>query len=120
MRAVTTSDGAPGLPDASGFAWGYIAGGALHPGRGVNNGEAEDRYALMRYTVNVDGNFALRDSLVTHVGCQFSNGVELRVLAGATVVRSEIIDLAESRAIDADLGYLSAGTPVTVAVGQWQ
>ncbi len=111
------SDGAPGLPDASGFSWGYIAGGTAHPGRGVNNGEAEDRYALMRYTVNGDGYFSLRDSLVTHVGCQYSTGVELLILAGTNVVRTEIIGLAESRAIDADLGYLLAGTPITVALG---
>jgi glucose/arabinose dehydrogenase len=111
------SDGAPGLPDASGFAWGYVGSGSVHPGRGTNKGEANDRFALLRYTVATDGYFALRDSLATHVGCQFSNGVEIRVLAGVALARAEIVGRSESRSFDADLGYLAAGTPITVAVG---
>lgn len=111
------SDGAPGLPDATGMNYGFVGPGAMHPGLGQANGQATDRFAIARYAVPQGGYYEIRNGLLQHIGCGFGNGVELAIIVGQQVVHRHVVASAGADTITESLGYLPAGTGVAVAVG---
>jgi glucose/arabinose dehydrogenase len=108
------SDGLPGQPSADEFAYGSIRAGPVHPGRGTRQGTADDRYAIIRYQVPAEADYAIVGSEVNDADCP-TGGVEVAVLVNDVIVSSQIY--AGAGSFDQSLGVLSAGDAIEVAVG---
>jgi glucose/arabinose dehydrogenase len=111
------SDGLAGRPDATAMSWGNISAGSMHPGRGVGNGETDNRHAIAQYTITESGYYSIYNSTASHTGCASSDGVQVSVLVNNSLFESRLINQGESKGFDENLGYLVAGSTISVAVG---
>lgn len=91
-----------------------------HTGRGggqANN--TQDRYVITAYMVELDGMYALTDSFFDTFGGA-GNGNEIRVYTSLdpnTALLSTVFDNVSNAIFDVELGVLSAGDTVFVAIG---
>jgi len=91
--------------------------GFAHPGDGTNEGNGIERHAIAAWTVTQDGQYSITDSTVTN-GNQFSDGVNVKVhVTGGPVLTLATIGTQGSGSFDTDLGFLTAGQVIYVAVG---
>ena len=114
---VYDSDGIIGLPDASAMANGRIGAALMHPGKGVDDGQTTDRFAIAEHSVADGGYYSITNSLITHTGCASSDGVEVSILADNVVVFTDEVGRGETDSFDYDLDYLEAGAKIAVALG---
>ncbi len=111
------SDGIPGA-DSNENAYGDLASGGGHPGRGVVQGAATDRFVIAAYTVASDGTYRVSHSSVTLSSCQWTNGVQVNVYANDTLLRELIVTPNDmSASFDTSMGALSNGDVIYIAVG---
>ena len=87
-----------------------------HPGQGVDNGAAFDEYAIAAYTVDVDGDYRIGDSLLTRPG-DFGDGVGVMLHVNGNVETIASIAAESSGDFDTSLGFLTAGTTIYIGVG---
>ncbi|MDJ0926949.1 MAG: PQQ-dependent sugar dehydrogenase [Gammaproteobacteria bacterium] len=106
-----------GLPFAFEFAWASISTKLLSPGRGLDDGEAEDRYLIVRYAVTASGNYSLANSSVEILQNICSTGMDLAVLVNNAPVTTTFVDPETVGSFDLDLGTLLNGDTIDVAFG---
>lgn len=120
-------DVTPGIMPANPPAWGdytLLNATAAHPGPGVAQGETQDRYLVLAYTIQpgeegaielVNGSLVGRDP----AGEFFSNGWDVRTFVGDSEVGTALLfDWSSSpSAFGRSLGNLNAGETVYLALG---
>ncbi len=111
------SDGVRGLPDASDLAYGSMRPTGGHAGRGVNQGQAADRFVIAAYQVSQAGNYRIVQSQATHTGCAFGNGSEVRLYVNDTFIQSQSYDRGGQTTFDGTLGTLNSGDTIYVGLG---
>ncbi len=111
------SDGVAGLPDATAMNFGFIGPSTMHPGKGQEQGEADDRYAIARWAVSQDGFYELNNGQILQNGCEFTNGVDLLIMVDEQIVHQHVIEGGIPDSINEDLDYLETGSSIAVAVG---
>ena len=111
------SDGFLGLPDATAMYNGFVGDGIMTPGRGVADGELDNRHAIAEYTVGQDGYYSIHGSSAIHIGCASSDGVQITVLVDGAAFESRLLDPGDQTNFDESLGYLTTGSTVAVALG---
>ncbi len=112
------SDGAAGLPDASELRYGYLDFAGGHAGQGTGQGAATDRYVIAAVTVPTTATYRLGQSAISLNGCQWTNGLDLRVLVNDTPAHQVSVPPGGVGVVfDTPLGTLSAGDRVYVAAG---
>lgn len=104
--------------DSSELNYGHLHSAGGHAGMGSSQGAAADRYVISRYTTSVTGGYRIQGSSAAHSGCQWSNGLDLRVYVndGLTTQRT-LPNGGSNQNFDTDLGNLQAGSTIDVAVG---
>lgn len=108
-------DSAGGNNDPSGFIRISDTGG--HVGQSAAAAGERDRYAIVAYTVDADGLYAIENSYVNMV-TESGDGVELLVFPGESeaILRRTVTSVSSSD-FDLEIGFLSAGQTIYVAVG---
>ncbi len=96
----------------------YLTSGSAHPGDGTASDPAGiERHAIAAWTVEQDGVYSITDSVVSNSN-QFSNGVNVKVhVTGRSVSTLETIGSQEQGSFDTQLGFLTAGQTIYVALG---
>ena len=110
------SDGQLGSQSGDEFTFGLVAGWGVHPGYGAPQNAADERYAIVRYTVSSSGMFAITNASINDRGC-ISGGVELQVRVNDTLVSSLTHSGTTPSPFDTSLGTLAPGDTIDVAVG---
>lgn len=87
------------------------------PGWGSNQGETEDRYSISAFTVSLEGQYYLTDSLLTQLNTGGGNGTDLIVMVDDLVISTIDNPAASETSFDTNLGYLKPGDMIYVAVG---
>ncbi len=111
------SDGVGGLPDASDLAYGSLRATRGHAGRGINQGQATDRFVIAAYQVSQAGNYRIVQSQVTHTGCAFGNGSEVRLYVNDSFIQSQSYNPGGQTTFDSAVGSLNSGDTIYVALG---
>lgn len=116
------ADGSDGLPDSvDGVSarYCYISQGHGHAAADADNSGTE-RYTIAGFTVDRSGPFSITDTNLTATKTNVTgsqNGLELRVLLNDTNKLTKTVAATESTSFDMDLGVLSSGDTIYVAVG---
>lgn len=109
------SDGTPGLPDATDLAYGSMKKRGGHPGRGISQGQTNDRYVIAAFTVNRAGDYRIVQSEIIDSGCTRNGGVIELYTNDSLIQQSTYGPVMAS--FDISVGSLVAGDTVYVAVG---
>ncbi|NOX55975.1 MAG: tandem-95 repeat protein, partial [Planctomycetes bacterium] len=114
------ADGVPGGPAPGDGKYINMRKMRGHPGAGVAEGSAVDRYAIAAFTVSRPGFYRIVDSSITpwHPNGN-GNGIELVILVNNTLVDNsrQIVPPQTTASFDQPLGLLSTGDTVYVAIG---
>jgi hypothetical protein len=112
------SDGMPGLPDSSSLAYGHLSKEGGHPGKGTSQGEANDRYVIVRFTVDVTASYRISRTRLTHTGCEHGDSGQILDLYIDDVLKKEYeLDPAGSNTFNRVLNKINAGSVISFAVG---
>ncbi|MDF1824095.1 MAG: hypothetical protein P1U68_05610 [Verrucomicrobiales bacterium] len=87
------------------------------PGWGSNQGESEDRYSISAFTVSLEGQYYLTDTLLKQLNHGGGNGTDLIVMVDDLVISTIDNPAAGQSTFDTNLGYLKPGEIIYVAVG---
>ncbi len=109
------SDGVSGLPDATDLAYGHLKRRGGHTGRGILQGQSDDRYVIAAFTVNRAGDYRIVESEIIDSGCTGNGGVVELYANNSFIQQSSYGTVTTS--FDADIGSLVAGDTVYVAAG---
>ncbi len=112
-----------GYPSQSAFRYGMLSGTGGHApgasGQTYPNGSGSitnDQYVIATYTTDSAGDYHLINSEITF-GSSGSDGGEIRVYVDSQLVYSTSVTKQTLTSFDVDLGTLSAGQDISVAVG---
>ena len=106
------------FPDPGPLRYGYLAGFGGHAGGGENVAGGIDRYVIAEYMVSASGDYRIAGSDVAQSGCQYSNGLDLRVLVDDVEIQAvSVAQGAPSQSFDTALGTLAAGARIHVVLG---
>ena len=114
-------DSSTGVPAAGeGYytrIWEDITSNGAHPGRGVSNGAATDRFAIATYTVGEAGSYSILNSKAADATAPGGNQ-ELRVYVNNTLINSYTVLSGNTIVFfDGSLGNLNIGDKIYVALG---
>lgn len=112
-----TADGdfTGGNNDPSGFIRISDTGG--HAGKSAAVAGERDRYAIVAYTVDADGLYAIENSYVDMV-TESGDGVELLVFPGVSeAILQRTVTQVSGTDFDLEIGFLSAGQTIYIAAG---
>ena len=83
-----------------------------HPGPGISQGEADDRFAIAAFTASEAGNYSITDSFIIRDGA-FGDGLKVSLhVNDQPVIHLLSLPVASSGNFDTDLGSLSAGDTI--------
>lgn len=111
------SDGLPGLPDASGLAYGYFSASGGHPGQSTSQGEANERHVIAGFEIKENGMYRINDSYVIHTGCENGNGGIVNIYVNDILINSFNFEQGAETSFDGIIGLVNAGSIIYVAVG---
>ena len=121
---VYTANGFPNVPDNSSalFPYGMLGAGSGHPGRGVNQTGADDRYPIAAYTAKLAGYYGINSSSVTVTNAASNGGaafIATETNSGATfmVKTNSAFSAVTTFTFNQNVGYLAAGDTIYVGVG---
>lgn len=106
-------------PATSELGYGFIGPRSAHPGDGVNQA-VSDRFVIAGYTVDQPGSYQLKEASVEHLvsSCSaWSNGLEVRVYVDDDLIDTFTVAKESLSSINTNLGAVSSGETVFVAVG---
>lgn len=106
-------------PATSELGYGFIGPRSAHPGNGVNQA-VSDRFVIAGYTVDLPGSYQLKEASVEHLvsSCSaWSNGLEVRVYVDDDLIDTFTVAKESLSSINTNLGAVTSGQTVFVAVG---
>lgn len=103
--------------DETGLVYGFLGDNMGHPGRGVGQGEATNRFVIAAWTVPMRGPYLIQNSYLRATDAACGNGNEVRVYVNNDLQLIDDTDNDEMIDFDVDMGLLEAGDTVYVAVG---
>lgn len=111
------ADGGDPRPTRDELAFGILAPGAAHPGRGTEQEAADDRFVIIRLAVPIAGRYRLTNSAIGPVA-HCSTGVELQVRADDELLVTRTLEPeGPIESFDVELGPLGPGAPIDVLIG---
>ncbi|MEO0895428.1 MAG: PA14 domain-containing protein [Bacteroidota bacterium] len=105
-----------GFPDP-GSAWANLSGIGGHAGQGTTQGQVDPRYVIAGFTITNTGTYTIENSYVNDANAGCGNGADVKVFVNNSEVFSQVIANGGSVNFDMNLGSLSVGDIVYVAVG---
>lgn len=105
-----------GMPDAS-TAWANLAANGGHPGRSLNQGQAQSRFVIAGFTVPTGGDYQLENTQVIDANTSCGDGAELHVYINNNLIQSSTFANGGGLNFDMSLGSLNAGDKIYVALG---